>query len=255
MKVVILAGGFGTRLSEYTESIPKPLVDIGGLPMLWHVMSIYAKYGFNDFVVALGYKSQLIKDYFRNYHELNSDFSVSLNTGEIHIESARKLPWNISLVDTGLETMTGGRLKRLKKYLGSSPFFLTYGDGLCSVSIGRLLQFHKSHGCLATVTAVRPPARFGELRIANSVVESFEEKPQMGGGWISGGFFVFEPQVIDLIDDDSTMLEREPMRRLTETGNLRAYKHDGFWQCMDTKRDHTYLTQLAASHSTPWLGD
>ena len=255
MKVVILAGGLGTRLSEYTESIPKPLVEIGGRPMLWHVMSIYAKYGFNDFVVALGYKSQLIKDYFKNYHELNSDFSVDLNTGEIHIESAKKVPWKVTLVDTGLETMTGGRIKRLRKYLDSSPFFLTYGDGLCNVSIGRLLEFHKSHGCLATVTAVRPPARFGELQITDGMVESFEEKPQMGGGWISGGFFVFEPQVIDLIDDDSTMLEREPMARLAETKNLRAYKHDGFWQCMDTKRDHTYLTRLSDSGKAPWLGD
>ena len=257
MKVVILAGGFGTRLSEYTDSIPKPMVTIGGKPILLHIMKIFAKYGHNDFYLALGYKSELIKDYFLNYKMLNSDFSVNLDSGELNIGSAEKIDWNVTLVNTGLETMTGGRVKRLQSDIGNERFMLTYGDGVSDINLDDLLKFHKSHGKLATLTAVRPVARFGELDIEGDIISSFKEKPtrQTAEGWINGGFFVVEPEFFDLIEGDSTILERKPLEVAAEMGELMAYKHKGFWQCMDSKRDRESLEEIFGRGNAPWVVD
>ncbi|QWD34023.1 glucose-1-phosphate cytidylyltransferase [Polynucleobacter paneuropaeus] len=252
MKVILLAGGFGTRLSEYTESIPKPMVSIGSKPILWHIMNRYASFGHKDFFVALGYKAEVIKSFFLNYRSLNSDFSVDLSTGAVTPHQIDAVDWRVTLVDTGLESMTGGRVKRLKSFIGNEPFMLTYGDGLANIDLDDLLNFHKSHGKLVTVTAVHPGARFGELLINDSKVTSFQEKPQMGQGWINGGYFVIEPAFFDLIDGDDTILEREPLEVAARMGELMAYSHPGFWQCMDTKRDRDVLEDLWASGAAPW---
>ena len=237
MKDILLAGGFGTRLSEYTESIPKPMVQIGGKPILWHIMEVYAQYGFKDFYVALGYKSEYVKSYFLNYPMLNSDFSVNLATGNIKKHDVENKDWDITLIDTGLHTMTGGRIKRLQAYIGNETCMVTYGDGLADINMHHLLDFHRSHGKLVTVSAVRPSARFGELQLEGTRVNKFVEKPQLSGGRINGGFFVIEPNFFNYIDGDDVLLERQPLEKAASDGELMAYKHDGFWYCMDTKRD------------------
>ena len=252
MKVILLAGGFGTRLSEYTNIIPKPMVNIGNKPILWHIMNRYSKYGHKDFYLALGYKAEIIKEYFLNYKSLNSDFSINLENGNVISHQIDNKDWNITLVNTGDETMTGGRVKRMKNFIGNETFLLTYGDGISDIDINDLINFHKKHGKMVTVSAVRPPARFGELDIQDTRVISFKEKPQLHEGWINGGFFVIEPGFFDLIKDDSIMLEREPLEIVANLGELMAYKHFGFWQCMDTKRDHDLLEELW-SKNAPWV--
>jgi glucose-1-phosphate cytidylyltransferase len=252
MKVVILAGGLGTRLSEVTGSIPKPMVRIGGKPIIWHIMNHYAKYGFNDFVVALGYKAEVIREYFFNFNSLNSDFTVDLATGSVSWINSTAPDWKVTLVDTGVETLTGTRIKKLKNVIGENRFMLTYGDGVADVDIQSLLDFHVGHGKLASMTAVRPVARFGELEIENGLVTSFEEKPQLHGGWINGGFFVFEPAFFDLIPENNVMLEREPLNDATASGQVMAFQHEGFWQCMDTKRDMDNLQAFWDSGKAPW---
>lgn len=252
MKVVILAGGFGTRLQEETEVKPKPMVEIGGRPILWHIMSVYAAYGYKEFVVALGYKGEVIKNYFLNYYYLSGSFSIHLADGRIEPHGPNREDWVVHLVDTGVHTQTGGRLKRLACWLDDGTFMMTYGDGLADVDISAVLAFHRSHGRLATVTAVRPPARFGGLAFDGDAVAQFVEKPQIGEGWINGGFFVLEPGVLDYIDDDDTIWEREPLERLAAEGQLMAYRHDGFWQCMDTLRDVRLLRGLWDAGQAPW---
>ena len=252
MKVVILAGGLGTRLSEYTDMVPKPMVTIGNYPLLWHLMQSFASHGYREFVIAAGYKSQIIKQYFLNYRLLNSDLSVDLSTGEVLEQSDSHLDWKVTVVDTGEHTMTGGRLKRLSKYLDKERFILTYGDGLSNVDINRLVQFHIETQKLATVTAVHPVARFGELTLNNEVVTSFKEKPQTSLGWINGGFFVMEPECLNYIENDQTVLEKYPLSKLAEEGNLAAFRHDGFWQCMDTRRDRDSLEESWISGNAPW---
>ena len=251
MKVIILAGGFGTRFSEYTNTIPKPMITIGGKPILWHIMQTYAKFGHKDFYLALGYKAELIKDYFLNYRSLNANFTIELGSGNILSHQLDHVDWKVTLVDTGDKTMTGGRLKRMKEFIGDEPFMLTYGDGVTDINLDEVLKFHRSHGKLVTMSAVRPAARFGELELEGDLVRSFKEKPQMHEGWINGGFFIIEPKFFDFIDDDSTLLEREPLEKATKLGELMAYKHKGFWHCMDTKRDHDLLESLWRS-GAPW---
>ena len=254
MEVVILCGGYGTRLGEETQLRPKPMVEIGGKPILWHIMKIFEKHNMQDFHLALGYKANFIKDYFLKYNSLNNDFSVNLKSGKIEINDIIEENWNINLIDTGLNTMTGGRLLRLKESLkNEETFMLTYGDGVSNIDLTRLLEFHKSHGKIATVTAVRPPVRFGELIINDNKVEEFAEKPQAGKGWINGGFFVFNKEIFNYIENDSIMLEREPLEKLSKLGELMAYKHDDFWQCMDTIREKEILEGLLNSNSAPWL--
>jgi len=252
MKVIILAGGFGTRLSEYTESIPKPMVTVGGKPILWHIMNTYAKFDHKDFYVALGYKADVIKEYFLNYRALNSDFTVNLSNGSIVEHQQDAVDWKVSLVDTGLNSMTGGRVKRMQNFIGNEPFLLTYGDGVSDIDIDSLVKFHKSHGKMVTVSAVHPGARFGELDIDSSVVTSFKEKPQVTQGWINGGYFVIEPEFFNMIEGDSTILEKEPLEKVAQMGELMSYQHDGFWQCMDTKRDRDSLEDLWKAGSAPW---
>lgn len=252
MKVVILCGGLGTRLREETETRPKPMVEIGGRPILWHIMQGYASHGFPEFVLALGYKGDIIKRYFLDYYRLHSNLSVSLTTGAVREYDGDREEWVVHLVDTGLTTQTGGRLKRLAPWLGNETFMLTYGDGVCDANIHDLVRFHKSHGRLATVTAVRPPARFGGLSFKGDLVTEFSEKPQIGEGWINGGFFVLEPKVLDYIECDDTIWEREPLERLAKDGQLAAYRHPGFWQCMDTMRDVRLLEGLWANGKAPW---
>ena len=253
MKTVILAGGFGTRLSEYTNLIPKPMVEIGGRPILWHIMNSYSKHGYNDFIIALGYKGEVIKEYFLNYYALNNDFKVDLSNGSIEYINEKKRNWKVTLIDTGSESMTGGRLKRLKKFIGDDTFMLTYGDAVSDIDISKLVNFHQSHGKIGTVTSVRPTARFGELSInSKTIVESFEEKPQTTQGWINGGFFVFESKFLDYIDNDLTVLEKEPLSNLSNNKNLTAFKHDGFWQSMDNVRDLNVLNKLWKEKIAPW---
>ncbi|MCG9900339.1 MAG: glucose-1-phosphate cytidylyltransferase [Hydrotalea sp.] len=253
MKVVLLAGGFGTRLAEYTNIIPKPMVPVGGKPILWHIMQTYANYGHMDFYVALGYKAEVIKEYFLNYRALNADFTIDLTTGETKHHQINSVEWKVTLVNTGDASMTGGRVKRMKEFIGNETFLLTYGDGLSDIDINNLIKFHKSHGKLITMSAVRPTARFGELDLENNgIVKSFKEKPQLHEGWINGGFFVVEPDFLNLIDGDKTLLEREPLERATQMGELMAYKHEGFWQCMDTKRDQEFLEDLWNKGKAPW---
>jgi glucose-1-phosphate cytidylyltransferase len=252
MKVVILAGGFGSRLSEFTDVIPKPMVPVGGKPMLWHIMSRYAKFDHNEFGIALGYKAEVIKTFFANYREINSDFSVDLATGDVQSLNSTDVDWKVTLIDTGLNTSTGGRLKRMKDFVGDKTFMLTYGDGIADIDIDKLLDFHRSHGKLVTMTAVRPNTRFGELQLQGDTVKEFKEKPQLGDGWINGGFFVIEPQFIDFIGGDEVMLEREPLEKAAKQGQLMAYRHKGFWQCMDTKRDNDALEEIW-SNGAPWI--
>ena len=241
MKVVILAGGFGTRLSEYTHLTPKPMVPINGTPIIQRIMAHYAHHGFSEFLIALGYKGEEIKNYFANYGLINSDFSVDLGSGKIQVLKPQDLNWKVSLIDTGLETMTGGRLRALRRHLSNETFFATYGDGLSDVDINALLNFHRQHGKMVTVTAVRPAARFGELKIKDNLVSNFSEKPQVSDGWVNGGFFVMEPSFLELIEASDTVLEKEPFERAAEMGQMAAFMHEGFWQCMDTKRDKEYL--------------
>ena len=253
MKVIILAGGFGSRLSEYTEAIPKPMVKIGNKPILFHLMKYYYKFGFKDFIIALGYKSEIIKDYFLNYSALNSSFTINLENNDIEIHDNIKLDWKVTLVDTGLNTMTGGRLLRLKDHVGKKDFMLTYGDGLSNIDLSKLIEFHNENRKIVTVSAVRPVARFGELNIESGSVKSFQEKPQISDGWINGGFFVMNPKILNYIDNDSTILEKEPLEKMVSMNELSAYKHSGFWQCMDTKRDKDRLEEIYNSGSVPWL--
>jgi len=251
MKVIILAGGFGTRLAEYTDIIPKPMVPIGGKPILWHIMQRYARYGHKDFYLALGYKAEVIKEYFLNYSALKADFSVDLSSGRVTSHQNDSVDWNVTLVHTGDSTMTGGRVKRLRSFIGDEPFMLTYGDGVADIDLDALLTFHRNHGKMVTVSAVRPAARFGELEMDGARVMSFKEKPQMHEGWINGGFFVAEPAFFNLIEGDGMMLEREPLERAAQSGELMAYRHEGFWHCMDTKRDHELLEAMW-SKGAPW---
>ncbi|HEC15239.1 MAG TPA: glucose-1-phosphate cytidylyltransferase [Sedimenticola sp.] len=253
MKTIILAGGFGTRLAEYTDLVPKPMVTIGGRPILWHIMRRYAAFGHKDFVVALGYKAEVVKEYFLNYRALSSDFSVDLGTGAVMPLQASAVDWRVTLVDTGVRSLTGGRVKRLANHVCDGTFMLTYGDGLASIDLDRLLDFHRRHGRLVTVTAVHPAARFGELTMNGDQVVAFSEKPQVHDGWINGGFFVCEPAFLDFIAGDDTVLEQEPLERVAAAGQLVAYRHDGFWQCMDTKRDRDVLEALWESGRAPWL--
>jgi glucose-1-phosphate cytidylyltransferase len=252
MKTVILAGGLGTRLSEETVVKPKPMVEIGGKPILWHIMSTYWVHGFNEFIIALGYKGEVIKEYFLNYHKLQSELTIWLKNDEVQATRNCTRDWIINLVDSGLNTMTGGRLHRLRDRLQDATFMLTYGDGVCNVNIRKLVEFHKSHGKIATITAVRPSARFGGLKFDGHLVKEFTEKPQTGEGWINGGFFVFEPGVFDYLHGDDTILERAPLENLANDGELIAYKHEGFWQCMDTLRDKHLLEELWDSGEAPW---
>ena len=252
MRVVILAGGKGTRLAEETGTRPKPMVEIGGHPILWHVMQLYAAHGHKDFLVATGYKGEMIKSFFHTYAVWNSDFQVDFARGTTEILASPKLDWRVSIVDTGLDTMTGGRIRRLRPYL-EGTFMVTYGDGLGSIDIAALIAFHRAQGRLATVTAVRPPARFGDLLLAGDRVEAFVEKPQTGEGWINGGFFVFEPAIFELLGGDDVSLEKEPLERLAAAGQLSAYRHAGFWQPMDTLREKQLLEDLWASGRAPWL--
>ena len=253
MKAVILAGGLGTRISEETHLKPKPMVEIGGKPILWHILKIYSAHGINEFVICCGYKGYLIKEYFANYflHMTDVTFYMKLNSMEVHHKKAE--PWQVTLVDTGEATMTGGRLKRVREYLDGCSFCFTYGDGVADVDVTSLIAHHRSHGRLATVTAVQPPGRFGSLQIgSDAAVEGFQEKPQGDGTWINGGFFVLEPEVIDRIESDSTVWEQEPLRGLASEGQLTAYHHNGFWQPMDTLRDRHHLEELWSSGRAPW---
>lgn len=252
MRVVILAGGRGTRLAEETGVRPKPLVEIGGKPILWHIMRFYASHGFSEFLIACGYKGEMIKDYFRNFPVHNSDFFINLKTGAQEVVSANGFNWQVGLIDTGLDTMTGGRIRRLSRWLSDGTFMVTYGDGLSNVHLQELLAFHREHGKLATVTAVRPPARFGALTLDGPMVRDFSEKPQAGEGWINGGFFVFEPGVLNYLEDDHSVLEREPLERLVADRQLMAFRHPGFWQPMDTIREKDYLESLWQSEKAPW---
>jgi glucose-1-phosphate cytidylyltransferase len=255
MKTVILCGGLGTRLSEETNLKPKPMVEIGGKPILWHVMNIYGAQGFNEFVLAAGYKSEYIKEYFLNYYNFQSDLTIHLKSGEIEVDHKAPKDWTVHIVDTGLKSMTGGRLYRLRDKLKDAAFMCTYGDGVADVDIKKLLEFHKSHGKLATITAVKPTARFGAMQFdgKSSKVLSFSEKTQMHEGWINGGFFVFEPKIFEYLKGDDTILERDPLENLTKDGQLMAYKHEGFWHCMDTIRDKDILNELIVKNKAPWM--
>ena len=252
MKAVILAGGLGTRLSEETSVKPKPMIEIGGKPILWHIMNTYASFNHNDFYVALGYKAEVIKDFFLNFRTLNSDFTVDLYSGNIIEHQQDNVNWKVTLVDTGLNSMTGGRVKRMQDYIGNEAFLLTYGDGLADIDINSLINFHKGHGKMVTVSAVHPGARFGELSLDGDLVTLFKEKPQTSQGWINGGYFVIEPEFFELIDDDSTILEQSPLERASQMGELMSFQHNGFWQCMDTKRDRDSLESLWESGNAPW---
>ena len=253
MKVVILSGGFGTRISEYTSIIPKPMIRIGGKPIIEHIMEIYSKYGHKDFYLALGYKSEIIKEYFYNYKIFNSDFKITLNDGKITSYDQTKKDWNINLINTGINTMTGGRLKRLKNYIKNDTFLLTYGDAVTDLDINKVIEFHKAHGKMITVTGVRPPARFGELKInQNNEVLEFKEKPSTTQGWINGGFFVIEPEFLNYLDKDSCILEKDPLENAAKSNQLVAFLHNGFWHCIDTKRDKDNLEEIIKSDSKIW---
>jgi glucose-1-phosphate cytidylyltransferase len=254
MKTVILCGGLGTRLAEETQIKPKPMVEVGSHPILWHIMKIYEQFGYGDFVLPLGYKGHVIKNYFLNYRAYSSDVAVNIGSGETRFFGNTAESWNVTMLDTGADTLTGGRLKRLESLLRpSGTFMLTYGDGVANVDIEKLVRFHKQHGGVATMTAVRPTARFGTMTFDQDRVTSFTEKSQTEAGWINGGFFVFEPEIFDYLQDDQTILERDPLERLAQAGQLHAFKHDGFWQCMDTLRDKKALNQLVNEGCVPWL--
>lgn len=254
MKVVILAGGYGTRLSEETTIKPKPMAEIGGRPILWHIMKIFSAQGFNDFIICCGYKSNVIKEYFLNYSLNRSDLTIDLATHSVKVHKNGAEPWQVTLVETGEKTMTGGRLKRVKKYLGNSPFFFTYGDGVSDINLHKLLTFHNQQKALATVTAVSPPGRFGgfTLKENQTIVKNFREKPKGDGAWINGGYFVLDPKVINYIKGDETVWEQEPMRMLSKEGKLAAFKHEGFWHPMDTLRDKNVLEQMWQIGKAPW---
>lgn len=254
MKVVILAGGYGTRISEESHLKPKPMIEIGERPILWHIMKIYSSYGFNDFVICLGYKGYCIKEYFAHYFLHESDITFDFrNQNERMIHNHTAEPWQVTLVNTGLETMTGGRVKRAKEYIGNEPFMLTYGDGVADVNIRELVHYHKKHGKLATVTSIQPAGRFGALDLSDdNLIHGFQEKPKGDGAWINAGFFVMQPKVLDYIDSDATILEREPLEGLARDGQLAAHKHAGFWQPMDTLRDKNLLDDLWKSGQAPW---
>lgn len=252
MKVVILAGGLGTRLAEETEVRPKPMVEIGGRPILWHIMKGYAHQGFNEFYVALGYKGEAVKRYFLDYYALSSSMTISLKQGKVDVLDGEWEDWVVHLMDTGYDTNTGGRVNRLRPWLGDQTFMLTYGDGVCNLNIKELLRFHRAQGSIATITAVRPPARYGGLVFDGDLVADFTEKPQIGEGWINGGFMVFEPAVFDYLADDRTSLESDALEHLAVDRQLAAYRHNGFWQCMDTLRDKRYLERAWQSSEAPW---
>lgn len=255
MKAVILAGGLGTRLSEVTDEIPKPMVRIGHRPMLWHIMKIYGSHGCHEFLVALGYRSQVIKEYFINFYQTSNDIVVNLRSGEFETHGDNSEDWKVHLIETGLNTNTGGRVRRLRKHIGDEPFMLTYGDGVADVDMDALLQFHqeqRSRGSIVTVCAVRPPSRFGGLVLDGNMVAEFTEKPQIGEGWINGGFMVCEPGLFDYLHDDADSLESVALERIAEDGRLAAYRHGGFWQCMDTLRDVRMLDRLWREGGAPW---
>jgi glucose-1-phosphate cytidylyltransferase len=253
LKTIILSGGLGTRLSEETDVKPKPMVEIGGYPIIWHIMNIYSTYGHNEFYVALGYKGEQVKRYFMEYNLLQNDLNVNLQTGTTTTTgNAKHQNWDINLINTGQDTQTGGRILKLQDYISSGTFMATYGDGVSDINIQNLIRFHKSHGKLATITAVRPPSRFGALQFEDDKVISFAEKPQIDEGWINGGFFVLEPQVLDYIDNDSTIFERDPLEKLAQDGQLMAYKHQGFWQPMDTLRELRLLRSMWDTNQAPW---
>jgi len=252
MKVALLAGGVGTRLAEETEIKPKPMVEVGGQPIIWHIMKHYAHYGMDEFVIALGYKGEVIKRYMVDFCSLANDLTVDLRRGEVKVHDGQRPDWQVQLIDTGKDTLTGGRIKRLAPFLGNETFMLTWGDGVSDVELDKLLAFHKAHGKLATLTAVRPPARFGKLTLEGDAVTLFEEKPQLGEGWINGAFFVLEPGVFDYIDGDDTQWEKAPLERLAADGQLMAYRHTSFWQCMDTLRDKYLLESLWQKGRAPW---
>jgi glucose-1-phosphate cytidylyltransferase len=253
MKVVILAGGLGTRLSEETVLKPKPMVEIGGMPILWHIMKIYSSHGYNDFVICLGYKGYVVKEYFKNYFLHKSDVTIDLANNSMEVHDTQAEPWKITLVDTGNESMTGGRIKRIQRHIGNNPFLLTYGDGVSDVNITKLVEFHKSHGKLCTVTSVQPSGRFGALNInENNEVHSFVEKPKGDGAWINGGFFVCEPAIFDYIEGDATTWEKEPMENIAQEGQMFTYKHDGFWKPMDTLRDKHELEEDWVAKRAKW---
>ena len=252
MKVAILAGGLGTRLSEETTVKPKPMVEIGGKPILWHIMNIYAAYGFKEFVIALGYRGELIKDYFINYHYRSRNLTVQLRNGDISVHDADGEDWIVHLLDTGADTNTGGRVKRLAEFIGNEPFMLTYGDGVSNINIPKLIEFHQTQKKLATLTAVRPPARFGQMILDDGKVTEFKEKPQIGEGWINGGFFVLQPEVVNYIEGDQTAWEFESLEKIAADGQLAAYQHEGFWQSMDTLRDVNVLEKFWREGNAPW---
>ncbi len=254
MKVVILAGGYGTRISEESQFKPKPMIEIGSMPILWHIMKLYSSYGFNEFVICAGYKQHVIKEWFADYFLHTSDITFDFTQDDkIIVHNKRAEKWKVTVVDTGLNTMTGGRLKRIKSFLGDEPFFMTYGDGVSDVNIKELLEYHKSHGKMATLTAVKPDSRFGVLDISeNNQINAFREKSQVDSGYINTGFMVLDPKVLDYVEDDTIMFEREPLEFLAKNENLMCYKHDGFWQCMDTLRDKQKLEKLWADNTAPW---
>lgn len=252
MKVVILAGGLGTRLAEETTVRPKPMAEIGDKPILWHIMKTYSHYGFNEFIICLGYKGYMIKEYFSNYFLHNCDVTFDMRTNDMCVHENVNEPWQVTLVDTGAETMTGGRVKRIEPYVEGQPFMLTYGDGVSDVDVSALAAFHEAHGKIATITAVQPLGRFGALELSDDVVRSFREKPLGDGDWINGGFMVCNPGIFDLLDSDATVLEQEPLRSLADDDQLRAFMHTGFWQPMDTLRDRMHLEELWASGAAPW---
>ncbi|RZD43529.1 MAG: glucose-1-phosphate cytidylyltransferase [Thaumarchaeota archaeon] len=252
MKAVILAGGLGTRISEETQYRPKPLIEIGGMPLLWHIMKTYSSHGISDFVICCGYKGYMIKEYFANYFLHMSDVTFDLKNNEMNVHRKSAESWNITLVDTGINTMTGGRLKKIQKYVDNETFCFTYGDGLANISITELIEFHKNNNTLATVTAVQPPARFGALELDGNKVVSFKEKPPGDGNWINGGYFILEPAVFDYVEGDSTVWEKEPVENLSKNNQLSAYRHSGFWQPLDTLRDKNKLEDLWSSGSPPW---
>ena len=252
MKAVILAGGLGTRISEESHLKPKPMIEIGGRPILWHIMKIYSHYGINDFVICLGYKGYVIKEYFANYFLHMSDVSFDMTENRMEVHQRNAEPWRVTLIDTGQDTLTGGRLKRVRDYVGTETFCFTYGDGVADLDIAKLIAFHRTQGKLATLTAIQPPGRYGAVSIENSRVMSFAEKPVGDGAWVNGGFFVLEPKVIDWIEDDRTSWEGQSLIRLTKKNELRGYQHNGFWQAMDTVRDKNQLEELWQSGKAPW---
>lgn len=254
MKAVILAGGLGTRLSEETAIKPKPMVEVGGQPILWHIMKIYSAHNIHEFIICCGYKGYLIKEYFANYFLRMSDVTFDMRTNRMDVHAGNAEPWRVTLIDTGENTLTGGRLKRVRDHIGDETFCFTYGDGVSNINVTQLIQFHKAQGTLATLTAVQPPGRFGAIALAQgqTLISSFHEKPEGDGAYINGGYFVLEPEVIDYIADDSTTWEQEPLQKLAHLGQLSAFKHDGFWQPMDTLKDKNYLEQLWQSNQAPW---